>query len=113
MILQGHIYWTDLEPTRGHEQSGRRPCLVLSRNALNDLPLTVLVMAGTGAERVPRPYPTDIRVTAAESGLPKDTVFLGLQIRSIDPSRFEGLAGRLPEHRLAEAFEVLRYLTEG
>lgn len=113
MVLQGQVYWTDLDPVRGHEQRGLRPCLVLSRSALNALPLTVLVMAGTRAERVPRHYPTDIRVTAAESGLPSDTVFLGLQVRSVDPSRFRGLAGRLPEDRVPEILEVLRYLVEG
>ena len=26
----GHIIWLDLKPRTGHEQSGRRPCLVLS-----------------------------------------------------------------------------------
>lgn len=113
MILQGQIWWADLDPVVGREQKGRRPCLVLSRSPLNALPLTILVMAGTGAERVPRSFPTDLRVTAAESGLPKDTVFMGLQIRSIDPRRLFGLAGTLPENRLPEVMEILRYLVEG
>ncbi len=113
MILQRQIYWTDLDPVRGREQQGRRPCLVLTRDPLNALPLTVLVMAGTSAERVSRRYPTDILVTAQESGLPKDTVFLGLQIRSVDPGRLVALAGRLPDCRLPEVLAVLRYLVEG
>lgn len=113
MILQGQIDWTDLDPVRGREQQGRRPCLLLTRDPLNALPLTVLVMAGASAERVSRCYPTDILVTAKESGLPKDTVFLGLQIRSVDPGHLVALAGRLPDCRLPEVLAVLRCLVEG
>jgi len=52
-----------------------------------------------GAGRVPR--------------LPEDTVFLGLQIRSVDPNRLVALAGRLPDGRIPEVCAVLRYLVEG
>jgi len=37
-ILRGEIYWTNLDPARGHEQSGERPALVLSHDAFNELP---------------------------------------------------------------------------
>lgn len=33
MIERGEIYFVDLNPTKGREQSGRRPVLVLSVNA--------------------------------------------------------------------------------
>lgn len=109
-ILQGEIYWADLSPTQGREQSGRRPALVLSRNSLNRLPLTVLVMIGTGAEHLDsgRRYPTDLWVTATESGLPKDTVFMGLQLRSVDPQRLRQRIGLLPRNRLVEAMDIVR-----
>ena len=35
-----------------------------------------------------RDYPTNVRVSASESGLAKDTVFLCFQLRSLDPGRF-------------------------
>ena len=111
-VRQGEIWWADLDPTKGREQRGRRPVLVLSRDSVNRLPLTVLVMIGSGAEHYHRaqPFPTDIWVTAIESGLPKDTVFLGLQIRSLDPSRLTALAGRLPSNRIPEISSTIRYL---
>lgn len=111
-VKQGEIWWADLDPTRGREQRGHRPVLVLTRDSINRLPLTVLVMIGSGAEHYQRgqAFPTDIWVSAAESGLPKDTVFLGLQIRVLDPSRLTTLAGRLPASRLAEIFGTIRYL---
>ena len=33
---RGDLVWLDFAPTRGHEQSGRRPALVLTRSAYNN-----------------------------------------------------------------------------
>jgi len=87
-IERGDIYLVDLNPVQGREQAGRRPVLVLSVNAINHLPLVVTVVIGTKGENVSRDYPTNVRLSAAESGLPMETVFLCFQLRSLDPSRF-------------------------
>jgi mRNA interferase MazF len=115
MIRRGDIYFVNLNPPRGREQAGRRPVLVVSADAINRQPLVVTVVVGTEAANVPRDYPTNVRVSAAESGLPRDTVFLCFQIRSIDPQRFAGtssgaptLAGQMPSGRMAEVDEALR-----
>ena len=36
VIHQGGIYWVSMDPTKGHEQKGRRPVLVISRTELNE-----------------------------------------------------------------------------
>jgi len=87
-IHRGEIYFVNLNPVQGREQAGDRPVLVLSVDAINRLPLVVAVVVGTNGENVTRDYPTNVRVTAAESGLPTETVFLCFQIRSLDPRRF-------------------------
>lgn len=89
MIRRGEIYFASLDPVQGHEQAGRRPVLVLSRDSINQAPLTVTVMIGSDAANFPRDYPTNVRISARDSGLPMDTVFLGFQIRSLDHSRFQ------------------------
>jgi mRNA interferase MazF len=88
MISRGEIYWVNLKPTKGREQSGRRPALVVSVDAINRQPLVVTVVPGTDASNVTRDYPTNVRVGAKETGVPSDTVFLCFQIRSLDHSRF-------------------------
>ncbi len=75
MIKRGEIYFVDLDPTRGGEQAGRRPVLVISSNKINDLPLVIAVVAGTKGEKVPRDFPTNVRISASESGLAVETVF--------------------------------------
>lgn len=58
----------NLNPVQGREQAGRRPVLVLSVNAINQLPLVVTVVIGTKGENVARDYPTNVRIPPAESG---------------------------------------------
>jgi mRNA interferase MazF len=110
MIRRGEIYFVDLNPTKGREQAGRRPVLVLSVDAINKLPLVVTVVVGTKGENIPRDYPTNVRITAEESGLPMETVFLCFQIRSIDPNRFtENPAGKISEENLEKIENAVRH----
>ena len=115
MIGRGQIYFVELSPTQGREQAGRRPVLVVSDDAINQQPLVITVVVGTDARNVPRDYPTNVRVSAGETGLPRDTVFLCLQVRSLDPGRFidaatghPRLAGIMPPGRMAEVDQALR-----
>ena len=96
MIQRGRIYFVNLDPVRGREQAGRRPVLVVSSDAINRQPLVATVVVGTDAGNVPRDYPTNIRLNARETGLPRDTVFLCFQVRSLDQSRFAGPSGAIP-----------------
>lgn len=115
MISRGQIYFVNLSPTQGREQAGRRPVLVVSVDAINRQPLVIAVVVGTDAKNVRRDYPTNVRVTAKETGLPLDTVFLCFQIRSLDPGRFfdpnthrPNLVGSLPPTRMVEIDNALR-----
>ena len=91
--------------------------LVVSNDAINRQPLVIVVVPGTDARNVSRDYPTNIRLSARESGLPMDTVFLCFQVRALDPARFIDpisgqpvLAGRAPPRRLEEIEEALRHV---
>ncbi|HEV8661763.1 MAG TPA: type II toxin-antitoxin system PemK/MazF family toxin [Candidatus Methylomirabilis sp.] len=115
MISRGQIYFVNLSPTHGREQAGRRPVLVVSADAINHQPLVVTVVVGTNAKNVPRAYPSNVRLTAKETGLPMDTVFLCFQIRSLDPIRFldpkthlPTPAGTIPPARMADVERALR-----
>ena len=109
-IQRGEIYFVNLNPVQGQEQAGQRPMLVLSIDAINRLPLVVTVIVGTKGENVPRDYPTNIRVTPADSSLPIETVFLCFQIRSLDPRRFSPIpAGNLSGRILEQVEQAVRY----
>ena len=107
-VKRGRIYWADLNPTRGREQAGRRPVLVVSDDAINGQPLVVSVVVGTDAANVPKDYPVNVRVKAKDAGLPSDTVFLCFQLRSMDHSRLADQAGAMPPEKMAAVDRALK-----
>lgn len=109
-IERGEIYFVNLNPVEGHEQAGQRPVLVLSIDAINRLPLVVTVVVGTKGANVTRDYPTNIRLKPEESGLDLESVFLGFQIRSLDPKRFPANpSGKVSGATLRKVEDVVRY----
>ena len=112
-IQRGEIYFVNLNPVAGREQAGHRPVLVLSRDAINRLPLVVTVVVGTKGANISRDYPTNVRVSTEESGLPMETVFLCFQLRSLDPKRFPpNPAGKLSEKTMERMENAVRYSLE-
>lgn len=112
-MRRGEIYFVDLSPVIGREQAGRRPVLVLSIDAINRVPLVVTVVPGTDGANIPRDYRTNVRISAAESGLPMETVFLCFQVRALDHSRFPTQpAGKLAPTRLQDIEDVVRHCLE-
>lgn len=99
MLQRGEIYFVTLAGSMGSEQAGRRPVLIISADALNTLPLTVVVVPGTDAANQERDFPSTVRVPAKETGLPMDTVFRCHQIRALDHKRFVDAATRQPVPR--------------
>lgn len=109
-VERGEIYFVNLNPVQGREQAGNRPVLVLSIDAINKLPLVITVIVGTKGENISRDYPTNVRVSPAESGLPMETVFLCFQVRSLDPKRFpKNPAGKLSGEAMKRVEEAVRY----
>jgi mRNA interferase MazF len=43
-ILRGEIWWANLNPTRGREQSGTRPVLIISQDVFNRHSGTVIAL---------------------------------------------------------------------
>jgi mRNA interferase MazF len=110
MIQRGEIYFVNLSPIQGREQAGQRPALVLSIDDINRLPLVIKIVVGTKGANVPRDYPTNVRVAAADSGLPMETVFLCFQIRSLDARRFLPTpAGKVTGRVLEQIEDAVRY----
>jgi len=84
----GDLIWTDFDPTRGREQAGRRPALVISPVAFTENTNFAIVCPITS--RV-RPFPTSV---VLPSGLPIGGEVLLSHLRSIDiaarPIRYSG-----------------------
>ena len=103
-ILRGEIYWADLDPTRGHEQAGRRPVLVLSQDVFNDRSGTVIAIAITSQE--PRAgFPLNLELES--TNLPKRSWVKISQIRTISTERLSAKLGKVRPEELAQVIEGL------
>ena len=87
-IKRGEIYFADLSPVVGSEQGGVRPVLIVQNNVGNKYSPTVIVAAITSQINKAK-IPTHVEVSAAEYNLPKDSVVLLEQIRTIDKRRLK------------------------
>jgi mRNA interferase MazF len=103
-ILRGEIRWADLDPTRGSEQAGQRPVLILSHDVFNDRSGTVIAVALTSQE--PRAgFPLTLESTAP--GLPKRSWIKISQIRTLAAERIGRRIARASEEELARTIEGL------
>jgi mRNA interferase MazF len=103
-ILRGDIHWADLEPTRGHEQAGRRPVLILSHEIFNRNSGTVIALAITS--QPPRAgFPLTFELP--EGKLPKPSWVKISQIRTLSTERLGGKLGHLEEEEVNVIIEGL------
>ena len=93
-ILRGDIYWADLEPTKGREQAGRRPVLVLSHEMFNSHSGTVIALAITSQ---PQRASFPLTYTLPEKLLPKPSWVKISQIRTLSTERLSHRIAHLEE----------------
>jgi mRNA interferase MazF len=106
-ILRGEIYWADLDPTKGHEQSGQRPVLILSNDLFNQRSGTVIAMALTSQS--PRAtFPLTLELTGAN--LPKQSWLKISQIRTLSIERLSRKIGRASLQQVEQAIAGLNQI---
>ena len=94
MIKRGELYYADLSPVVGSEQGGIRPILIVQNDIGNRYSPTVIGAAITSQLNKAK-LPTHIEISAKEFGLPKDSVILLEQIRTLDKRRLKEKIGEL------------------
>lgn len=103
-ILRGEIRWADLNPTRGHEQAGLRPVVILSHDIFNERSSTVIAMAITShPQRAGFPLTLELH----SEGLPKRSWAKISQIRTLSVERIGKKLGRASLEELAQLVEGL------
>ena len=106
-VLRGDIFWADLDPVRGSEQGKTRPVLVVQNDVGNTRsPVTIVACITSNMDR--KAYPTNVCISAKETGIQSDSVILLNQIRTIDKTRLRQKAGHVPEYKMLEVDEALR-----
>jgi mRNA interferase MazF len=103
-ILRGEIRWADLNPTRGREQAGQRPVLILSQDVFHDRSGTVIAVALTSQpQRAGFPLTLELQ----SKGLPKKSWVKISQIRTLAVERIGPRLGKVSPEELAQVIEGL------
>lgn len=93
-IRRGDIYYADLSPVVGSEQGGVRPVLIVQNDTGNRHSPTVIAAAIT-SQMGKAKLPTHIELKAQSYGLPKESVVLLEQIRTLDKKRLRQRMGQV------------------
>lgn len=104
VLRRGDVVWADLNPTRGHEQAGRRPVLVLSRDVFNARSGTVIAAAITSQPQRAG-FPLTLRIDSAR--LPEESWVKIGRLRTLSTTRIGKRLGRVSPEELATVVEGL------
>lgn len=103
---RGDLAWTDFSPTRGREQAGQRPAVIVASNeyldSVRDLVIALPVTT------VDRGWPHHVRLRGATVDLIKPSWALTEQPRTISRDRLTRSAGQVDADCLAEIDQWLR-----
>ena len=80
MPRRAEVWIATLEPVLGHEQGGRRPCLVVSTDRFNQGPTELVVLLAITSRA--RPIPLYVLIQPPEGGLQHQSAIMCDQIRT-------------------------------
>jgi mRNA interferase MazF len=105
---RGEVWFVDLAPTKGREQSGRRPCLVVSDDRFNRSPadLVIVVPITSKDKRIP----SHVGMNPPEGGLQVRSFIKCEDVRSISTERLVRVMGTVKTATLESVADRLRLL---
>ncbi len=108
MVSRGEIYFADLGIAVGHEQSGRRPVVVVSAAEwLSSSPPVIAVVPLTSTRRN---WPTHVEIEPDASGLAVTSFAKCEDMRAVSPKRFEVRLGAVDSLVMLRVESILRRL---
>jgi mRNA interferase MazF len=102
-VKRGDVWWAELSPRSGSEQSGRRPVVVVSHDSFNVIAAwrSIIVVPLSTSDAQARRGPTAIGVPRGTAGLARSSVALCHQVTTLDRSKLTRHVGTLPADVLA------------
>ena len=105
VISQGEVWWADLGQPVGSAPGFRRPVVIVQNDSFNRSRIATCVVVPLTSNTRWADAPGNVALTAAETGLPKDSVANVSQIFTVDRSQLTE-----PVCRLSDAkFELILY----
>jgi mRNA interferase MazF len=105
---RGDVWFVELDPTRGREQAGRRPALIVSVNQFNYGPaeLVVVIPITTRDKKIP----FHVKINPPEGGLREISFIKCEDIRSVSKERLIKFSGKISNNIFLLIEDRLRIL---
>ncbi len=100
MIAQGDVWWAELAEPSGSEPGFRRPVVVVQSDAFNRSRIAAVVCVALTSNLRWADAPGNVRLTARQTGLPRDSVANVSQLVTLDRSALIERVGALPAKKL-------------
>ena len=110
-MRRGEIRMVNFEPTLGNEANKLRPAIIVSNDAANSMAETLgrgVITVIPVTSKTERVLPFQVLLSAAKTGLPKDSKAQVEQIRSIAYERFGRKVGSVPYEVMALVEDAIR-----
>ena len=101
-MKRGAVYWADLVPRSGSEQTGRRPVIVISHHGFNQTPgwRSIIVVPISTSSSQGKRGPTVIELPGGTGGLRKTSLAVCHQVTTLDRAKLTKRFGPLPYESL-------------
>jgi mRNA interferase MazF len=109
-VKRGDVFWADLAPRSGSEQTGRRPVIVVSHDGFNQAPpwrSVIVVPVSTSPAQAAR-GPTAVPLVVGAGGLGRPGVALCHHVTTLDRAKLTERLGALPWAALDQVEAGLR-----
>ena len=100
VISQGEVWWADLGDPVGSAPGFRRPVVVVQSDSFNRSRIATVICVPLTSNLHWADAPGNVLLTAAVSGLPKDSVANVSQPVTLDRSLLTDVVGNLPDSKL-------------
>lgn len=105
---RGEVWFVDLDPSKGREQAGRRPCLIVSDDRLNRSPADLVIAVPITSKD--RRIPSHVEISPPEGGLKVRSFIKCEDIRSISTDRLINVLGSVKTATMNQVSQRLRLL---
>ncbi|RLC15886.1 MAG: PemK family transcriptional regulator [Deltaproteobacteria bacterium] len=107
--MRGEVWIVNWNPSRGSEQAGRRPALVIQNNIGNEKAATTIVAAISSSIRI---YPMNVKLDPPEGGLERISIVKTSQLLTVSKKRLEKKLGRVSAQKMVEINRAIKLSLE-
>ncbi len=105
---RGEIWLVELDPTRGSEIKKTRPSVVVSSDAMNRLPIRLIVPITSYQDKyAKRIWAVPIEASSG-TGLERKSIIMSEKVRCVSIERFIRLEGAVPPYDMEELDAALK-----